>query len=200
MLKKFKITSNYSQPDFYKFSRDSIELVDFSVNYIKERGSSQTLLDLCCGCGVIGIEAFEKVNGVEKVSFLELQTEFFPHLKKNIEESSISDFKLYETPLGKQAFTERFDLIYSNPPYFIPGEGRVSENELRQNCRTFEVDGWNVFLKKVHEWLDADGFFFLSTRSLKLLEESNEFFKIEGKEKFGETWLVCLTRLNKNRS
>ncbi|MGL6035003.1 MAG: hypothetical protein ACRC0N_08060, partial [Acinetobacter johnsonii] len=51
-------TYNYKQPDEYRFSLDSIHLARFVASQLASHSElgSLRVLDLCAGCGVIGIE------------------------------------------------------------------------------------------------------------------------------------------------
>ncbi|WP_127714964.1 methyltransferase [Halobacteriovorax sp. HLS] len=141
---------NYSQPDFYKFNTDSLELAKFSSQWMKGRKDLK-VLDLCSGCGVIGIEFFKKHQSVKEMHFIEKQLDFHSHLKKNIENIScvsqifIQDYKDHDR-------LEKYDLILINPPYFINGKGRTSPDERRQVCRSFgegELESLIEFSKSV---------------------------------------------------
>ena len=128
---------DYSQPDFYHFNEDSIRFSEFVVSNFSNLGV-RSLFDICCGCGVIGLEIARKIEGMERLDFLDLQKEFLPFLEKNISqmipdiETSvyISDFRSFEN-------SKDYDLIVANPPYFKKGAGRLSPDKNKQNCRTF---------------------------------------------------------------
>lgn len=139
----------YSQPEFYHFSEDSIELAKTLVS-----GKSLKVLDLCCGCGVVGLE-FSRINKgkISQLDFLELQLEFSNHLETNIKNflpqyiESSSYFKnLKEFELDK-----KWDVILCNPPYFKKGHGRPSSDPKKQICRTqetFEFQDLELFFKR----------------------------------------------------
>lgn len=194
---KLKNILNYSQPNFYSFTEESIELVEFAKEITPHIRSDLNILDVGAGSGVIGIEAKLKIAGINGVTFLELQKEFIPFLKNNIEASECTDYTIMQNSIGEASFlSESFDLIFSNPPYFTPGEGRPSPDINRQICRSFEVDGWDIFFEKIGEWLKKDGYIFFSTRELNPIGHYLEKFKMIEKRKTNSAWLVCMSRLD----
>lgn len=135
---------------------------------------------------------------MESLSFLELQKDFLPHIKRNLEDAELTA-SITLNSLGEETFSgEKFDYILSNPPYFSPGDGLISPDIKKQICRTFEADGWKVFFKKVEEWLAEDGLFFLSTRSLNSISIYLEKFRVVKQVEENNCVLICLARLNKN--
>lgn len=191
-----KNISNYYQPDFYRFTEESLELVDFAKELLSPK-KDVVALDLCSGCGVIGIEALTKFPNIQHMTFLELQNEFMPFLKDNIDKAECDSFKIIQDSLGNSSFeSKQFDLILSNPPYFGPGEGRASPNVNRQICRSFEVDGWKTYFEKVGQWLKNDGLFFFSTKELNPVESYFKKFKLIKKKQSSSAWLVCLSQLD----
>lgn len=195
-----KNISNYSQPSFYSFNEDSLELVKFSKDLIKGDTDSLDLLDLCAGCGVIGIETKLQIKAIGKLTFLELQNEFIPFIEKNLLKSECNNFEIFQSSLGDQIFEdEKFDLIFSNPPYFLSQSGKPSSDKNRQICRFFEVDGWNTFFKKVKKWLKPEGLFFFTVRNIESVSEDLRDFDLVAKEKVAGSWLICLSRLDINR-
>jgi tRNA1(Val) A37 N6-methylase TrmN6 len=128
---------DYKQPDFYHFSRDSIEFVEYL--HLQFKGiEGLRVLDLCAGSGVIGIEFSILHQGVTELTFLEKQNEFVDDLNKNINEfiphiaTNIinDDFK-------NLLDTKGFDLVICNPPFYIEGTARKSKVVQRSKCHFF---------------------------------------------------------------
>ncbi len=159
---------------------------------------SLEILDLCCGSGVLGIEAALRLKTVSQIFFLELQKEFLPHINENLNSAELQKLSKIEiASVGNTEFNKgQFDYIFCNPPYFNVGEGRVSPDVRRQKCRTFEVDSLSIVLEKSHLWLKDRGYLCLATRDERTIDIFLDNFEIIKKEKFSETWLVCLSRLN----
>lgn len=189
-----KVISNYSQPDFYRFSEDSIELVNFANSVFPNLKGD--VLDLCAGCGVIGIEASNRFPHIQSLSFLELQKDFVPHLEKNISNAEISNSQIFQNSIGQIDFSEEFDVVFCNPPYFPAGDGRPSPNVKKQICRTFEIDGFIVLFEKLKAWTKPGGHVFLALRNLDPMKKYEKYFGLEKKVEIEGCSLVFLTRLD----
>lgn len=169
VVKDAKTEWDYAQPEFYKFNEDSLFLVEFILQ-LKESENIKSILDVGAGCGVIGLELVQKLKN-QPVTLLALERleEFSPYLQENFKvvkrqmnTSTGVDFcvgNLEERIWGK------FDLVVSNPPYFLPTEGRRSHCLLRQNCRSFEYSDPLVFLASLRSHLAPDGVGYFLGRS-----------------------------------
>ena len=152
--------TDYLQPEFYRFNEDSLKLVEHVVaSGIQPRN----LLDIGAGCGVIGIELARKLKTSE-AHFLELQIEWSPVLDKNISLflSSVQT-QVFWGSLGSWVPEVSYDLIVSNPPYFLPGNGVLSPDPVRAKCRSFVTDGWRVLGEKARRALAPGGKAFFVT-------------------------------------
>lgn len=79
-------TYNYKQPDEYHFSLDSIHLAKFVAKQLKpyrDLGSLR-VLDLCAGCGVIGIELSWHLQAIRQIDFIEIQDIYTEYFYQNI--------------------------------------------------------------------------------------------------------------------
>lgn len=152
---KSKNILNYSQPDFYRFNTDSVELSKFVNQSLKGRGPLR-VLDLCCGCGVIGVEFESLYQNLYNLTFLELQVEFEKHIIENSKNLSC-DFEIIINDFNNFHCEEKFDLILSNPPYFELGSGRLSPDKNRNMCRHFDKDKLSKFIEKVFALLNIGG-------------------------------------------
>ncbi len=185
----------YSQPDFYHFGEDSLFLVNKFIEiescYLAKKKQYFKILDLCCGCGVIGLEIIKKLDHFVLES-VDLQLIFKKHYLKNMKNnhitkmracfihSSVMDLRLCEEN-KKYMF---YDYIVSNPPYFDDKKGRPAQNENRNLCRFFKKDGHFEFIKTVDYCLRSGGSFWL----LKTTKTKNESFNhLEVESKFKET-------------
>jgi tRNA1Val (adenine37-N6)-methyltransferase len=145
---------DYNQPDFYHFTEDSLKLASVVIaNMIMKK--PLTLLDLCAGCGVIGIELANKLPSLQKVTLVEAQQEFIPYLQQNTltllrnnVESEIIPLKM-----GDLVGEDMYDLIVCNPPYFLPNSGRPAHDMRRQICRSFVLDSPTLLLEKIQKKL-----------------------------------------------
>lgn len=82
-------THNYSQPEEYRFSIDSIEMPWEVAQYLKqvpaEKLKHWNVLDLCAGCGVLGFELNFHIPNLTKIDFVEVQEVYRSHFEKNRE-------------------------------------------------------------------------------------------------------------------
>lgn len=192
---------DYLQPTFYRFNEDSIKL----INFVLERNlSADAVLDLGCGCGIIGIEVSNALEP-KTLFLLEGQHEWAEYIKKNIDlklKKSISSSIILET-FGTWRSERKFDLILCNPPYFLPGNGEPSSSKLRHNSRTFNIDNWQVLIGLIDHLLDPKGRCFIvikdDDRIINEIERKPFGLSMNLTRKYGLIFLE-LFRLDKNRN
>jgi len=125
----------FSQPQQgYRFSADAVALAEFA-----QPSATDTVLDLCSGCGVVLILMWQRApfrNGVGVELDLELATlaqinvtQF--HLEDKIRILQ-ADIRCLNPDNLKGISTldsaSRFDVITANPPYWPAGRGRLNPN------------------------------------------------------------------------
>jgi tRNA1Val (adenine37-N6)-methyltransferase len=150
----------YSQPEFYRFNEDSIFLAKIVAENIlktsinknkirKEKSEKLKILDLCSGCGIIGIEILNilKIKNFDidsiKVDFCEIQKEFAPHLNENLDKHNLNtknNSEIYWCDFLDLIKNEKkenyYDIIVSNPPYYLDHQNRLSPQNVKRNrCR-----------------------------------------------------------------
>lgn len=81
-----QFTYNYQQPDEYHFSLDSIYLARFVATQLKSHTDLDSLriLDLCAGCGVIGIELSWHLRAIRQIDFIEIQDIYTDYFYQNV--------------------------------------------------------------------------------------------------------------------
>jgi tRNA1Val (adenine37-N6)-methyltransferase len=142
-----KYTFNYYQPDEYRFSLDSVFLAQ-KVALLEEENKRTTLkvLDLCSGCGIIGLELSLHLKKKLYIDFLEIQKIYQDHFEQNlkmvypsiIENSNHYKFlNLNYNSLLSAQHENSYDLLISNPPYFLKNEGLLSPSDFKNRCRFF---------------------------------------------------------------
>lgn len=146
---------DYSQPHFYHFSEDSLHLAKFIIE--KEKYISH-LLDLCAGSGVIGIEVANGVDYISKLSFVEIQNDFLPHIEWNLKNKLIKDIpcEIIQNSLSN-VVVEKVDIIAANPPYFKKNSSRLSPNLKKAIARHFVEDTQEDFFKFLERNLSPQG-------------------------------------------
>lgn len=182
-------TFNYSQPDDYHFSHDSVFLAR-EIFQLKRKdlvGKDIQILDLCAGCGVVGMDlVFHQLKESEfqgEVDFLEVQLVYQSHFeinKKSLQGTfSNQDLKLtfIQENYADIKDHKKYDLIISNPPYFLKGHGVLSDNEFKNRCRFFLDSGWMEMLLFMKYSLKENGAaYFLVRDDLKKIIEKESYF------------------------
>jgi tRNA1(Val) A37 N6-methylase TrmN6 len=167
-------TYQYKQPDDYHFSLDSIHLAEFVAEYLKSHDnlSALRILDLCAGCGVIGLELSFYLRELRHFDFVEVQdiyTSFFQHNVKVVNRSELQlrwHVLNYESLL-ENSWNKKADVIVSNPPYFHPHQGMLSPSEFKNRCRFFLDSTFEKFILAIMNVLANNGRAFFLLRSLQ---------------------------------
>lgn len=171
MSKNTFYSYNYHQPEDYRFSLDSVFLAQKVADVLKTHHALHQLqvLDLCSGCGVIGLELNFHLPVINKIDFVEVQEVYLPYFKKNIEQAKTTDSEFHflninYADLIQDAYKEKYDVIVSNPPYFFKGEGLLSPNEFKNRCRFFLDSDFKKLIAATLYTLRPDGRAYLLVR------------------------------------
>jgi tRNA1(Val) A37 N6-methylase TrmN6 len=167
------MNDDYSQPAFYRFNSDSIALIDWIC---KKKSQAKSIMDLGAGCGIIGLELARRIK-TEKLVMVELQSEYLDHLQENCRRFLHGDVEveMRMTSFGELKVTQVFDLIVSNPPYYLAQSGQLSKDPNRAKARAFLVDNWRIFLQKISSSLASEGSAFLVLKNNNHLLQMVEF-------------------------
>lgn len=170
-------TFEYSQPEEYRFSHDSIFLARRVFELFKDKDLSFLKgLDLCAGCGVIGLDFLyhcrhEAKKMVKSFDFIEVQAVYKDHFLKNCKTLNIPNTQLdfinanYQSFLGSD-FIKKYDLILCNPPYFQVGQGKLSPSEFKNRCRFFIDSDFKHLLSFIEQSLAPGGQAYILLRDL----------------------------------
>ena len=199
-------TTSYEQPVDYHFSHDSVFLARRAFELIeKMKLPSENVLDLCAGCGVVGIDYFihlekNKRQLPHRIDFLEIQPVYQKHFAKNITQiPGLNSFKFlnlnYEKVFAQPQLKGVYDLILCNPPYFNQGQGPLSKSEFKNRCRFFIDSDLNQLLLATKYMLAKNGIALMllkdskanGLRLEKTLQKYNELFQITKLEKIRST-------------
>jgi tRNA1Val (adenine37-N6)-methyltransferase len=148
MIKNTLYSYDYFQPDEYRFSLDSVFLSQKVAKIIESDPNlaDYRVLDMCSGCGVVGLELNFHLSVISKIDFLEVQEVYLPYFQKNIEQVKTPNNEFHFLPFNyadltvsplAENYKEKYDVIVSNPPYFFKGEGLMSPSEFKNRCRFF---------------------------------------------------------------
>ena len=171
MIKNTIQTSEYFQPPEYHYSLDSVLLAHkVAENYeAYPHLADLKVLDLCAGCGVVGLEFFCHLNSIRYIDFLEVQETYLPYFLKNVHliNPSAQHFHFllmnYKN-INLQDMQNKYDVILSNPPYFFKGEGILSPSEFKNRCRFFLDANLDDLIKAILFTLKPGGKAFILAR------------------------------------
>lgn len=171
---KSMFTYQYHQPDDYHFSLDSIHLAEFVAEEIRAHKNlaTQRVLDLCAGCGVVGLELSWYRRELNYFDFVEVQDIYSDYFKKNIMQVNRPELKTtwhlanYDQLL-EPTWQQTYDLIISNPPYFHAGHGMLSPSEFKNRCRFYLDSTFEKFIRVIIKTLAKGGSAYFLMRSLK---------------------------------
>lgn len=171
-------TFNYSQPEEYRFSHDSVFMARKVFEHLANEDLTQMRgLDLCSGCGIVGLDFLfhyhhEQRKMLRSFDFLEVQEIYRPHFERNIQNLSHLNISLEfknanYSELKTPSFENRYDLILCNPPYFQLGQGKLSPSEFKNRCRFFIDSDFQNLILGIANSLAPQGRAFLLLRSLE---------------------------------
>lgn len=170
-----KYSYDYHQPEDYRFSLDSVFLAQKVAERLHKTKSPEermalSIMDLCSGCGVIGMELKFHVPEVSQTDFVEIQEIYRPYFERNLEILKLNADKFrflsmnYKELSEEQKFHNQYDIILANPPYFFLGEGLLSPNEFKNRCRFFIDSDFLELIKSIYYCLKANGEAFVLVR------------------------------------
>jgi tRNA1(Val) A37 N6-methylase TrmN6 len=167
-------TYHYAQPEAYRFSLDSIRLASFVASQLQSRPNLDELriLDLCAGCGVIGLELTWHLPQIRQFDFIEVQDIYTPFFYENIAIVNRPELQLrwhvmnYDKLL-ENTWAQKFDVVISNPPYFQPNQGVLSSSEFKNRCRFFLDSTFANFIRGLTHTLVSGGEAYFLLRPLE---------------------------------
>lgn len=131
-----------------------------------------------------------------EVDFLEVQEIYQAHFTKNKEilQSYFPDkpvsFNWLQNSYASVEGGKKYDLIVSNPPYFVVGQGMLSPNEFKNRCRFFVDSDWQTMIRFMQSSLKPDGqAYFLVREELKAII-AKQFSEITFPFQVRGTWVA----------
>lgn len=170
-------TLNYSQPEEYRLSHDSVFLARQVYEQLCDVNLAGTrVLDICAGSGVVGMDFLyhrrnSKQTLPEVFDFLEVQNIYQQHFSENCNRLGTISCQLnflnrnYNDLLNKD-FTAAYDLIISNPPYFRTSQGKLSPSEFKNRCRFFIDSDLQNLIFGIYNSLNKTGQAYIILRDL----------------------------------
>lgn len=169
-------TFQYSQPEAYRFSHDSVFLAQQVYDLVAyDVRSDFKVLDLCAGCGVVGLDFLfhcrQELGRIPAVcDFVEVQGEYESYFLSNAKSLGVVGvdtrfLKMNYAQLLNET-TGRYDLVLCNPPYFRVGQGKMSPSEFKNRCRFYLDSDFATLLRVIVHSLKPSGQAFLLLRDL----------------------------------
>lgn len=169
-------TFEYVQPKEYRFSHDSVFFARKIFEFYAEKNISEfSVLDLCSGCGIIGLDFLfhlkhSTANLPKRMDFLEVQDIYQKYFEENVKRLGDVTTQLswqnknYDTLIGSP-YQEKYDLIFCNPPYFFPTQGKLSPSDFKNRCRFFIDSTFLILVQAIVEVLSPQGSAYILLRS-----------------------------------
>lgn len=194
---KFDGIAQYSQPSFYRFSDDSTKLAKYVSDNFPMRANTQ-VLDLCAGCGVIGLEILSRSSVSLALTALEIEKDYRDFFIAN---SELLDCREHQVQflcrdfsvLSGHAYSRRFDLIVCNPPYFDMEKNRLSSDPRKAKCRNISAGERAILIRGIENSLSLSGRCYVLARkdeSLAIDLKNSEALDCRVVEQFGEVLLI----------
>ena len=144
------------------------------------------VLDLGCGCGVVGILA-AKIIGESNVTMCDISPKAVEISKLNAKNNGVCGVEIYLSDGLKDLPDRRFTMVLSNPPYHT--DFSVAKHFIEDGCARLETGGRMVMVTKRHDWyknklisvfggvrvIERDGYFvFISEKREKRREKKDK--------------------------
>ena len=189
-------TLNYSQPEEYRFSHDSVFLArkvfeNFHGSLEGARG-----LDLCSGCGIVGLDFLfhlktEGRSMPENFDFLEVQEIYRGYFEENVHNfgtalPNVNFINVNYEELNNEVNQNLYDIILCNPPYFRVNQGILSPSEFKNRCRFFIDSDFKNLIEGISNALTQNGSAYILLKDLKAhgvntLEEAQKILGVKRK-------------------
>ncbi|MFJ1269192.1 methyltransferase [Legionella lytica] len=167
-------TYHYKQPDEYHFSLDSVQLAQFVATELQSYAdlASLRILDLCAGCGVIGMELSWHLPAIRHVDFIEVQDIYTDYFQQNLAHINRPELKcrwhlINYDELHEKEWEGKYDVIISNPPFFLVGHGVLSPSEFKNRCRFYLDSSFQNYIRALENSLSEKGKAYFLLRPLK---------------------------------
>lgn len=119
--------------------------------------SSKTALDIGTGTGVLALMLAQR-NNLLKIDALEINENAYEEACENIQQSPFFEkIKVIHADFKTYSFSNKYDLIFSNPPYFE--KSTKSENSNRNQARHSDTLPLETLFQRSKELLTNNGRF-----------------------------------------
>ena len=145
--------------DSYRYNSDSLLL----SNFILEENLKGDVLDIGCGCGIVGIILKSNFPNIS-LNLLDIQEKNITLCKLNLLKNEINANVFYSDFL-KFDVDMKFDFLVSNPPFYRDG-AQNSKSEHKNISKFEKFLPLDLFVKKVNSLIKPNGNFYFCYESL----------------------------------
>jgi len=107
------------------------------------------VLDLGCGCGVVGIAA-AKICGEENITLCDIDPNAVETAMSNAKHNGVSGVKVVVSDGLNQVDKAGFDMILSNPPYQT--DFKVAKSFIEKGFNRLKIGGTLLMVTKRRDW------------------------------------------------
>lgn len=131
------------------FSPEHIDRGTLAMLKHVEIGSGMRVMDLGCGCGIVGIWA-AKIVGEENVFMSDADPKAVETAQRNAERNGVGGVNICLSDGFKAVEASGFDLILSNPPYQT--DFSVAKGFIEKGFNRLKIGGKLYMVTKRREW------------------------------------------------
>ncbi len=114
----------------FKITSDPLKLSNYILNEVNKKGN---YLDIGSGNGIISL-LISKHNKIDYIDAIEIQKDVYELLHKNIDINFLNE-KIYPICLDVKILIKKYDVIFSNPPYYKIDSGELPQNKIVLNSK-----------------------------------------------------------------
>ena len=130
------------------FSHRRVDAGAQALSEVAEVQSGDRILDLGCGCGVVGISLAAKA-GDAHVTFVDSHVRAAMVTEHNCKANGLSDYRVLQSDRGLDE-KGQFSVFVANPPYF--SNHKISELFIRTGYRALQPGGHAWVVAKTAKW------------------------------------------------
>ena len=163
----------FQEPEEFCYGVDAVLLADFAAQAARKRKKCR-IMDLGTGTGIVPLILSHKTDA-GYIGCLEVQDHSFALVEKNIAYNHLEDriFGFHGDVscfAQEEAFADTFDVVTTNPPYFVGGGGLLSQNQAKSIARRETTGTLDDFLRLAAKLLRDKGDFYMVHRPDRLID------------------------------
>lgn len=155
----------------YKGGLEAFQLVEFAKPYLKKGAK---IIDLGTGNGIIPILLSEICPNLSHIVGLEIQPELVDLASRNVLGNSLKnliEIQEGDFTLANKLFKRAsFDVVLTNPPFYLEGKGKKSPYQSVNIARLEKPNMVKSLIQQSYFLLKEKGFFFVISHPFRLME------------------------------